>query len=558
MQKSCRQCATKFEITDDDLKFYDKISPIFSGKKYLVPPPTLCPECRSRRRLAFRNERKLYHRKSDFSGKEFISIYSNDKPYKVYDTEEWWSDKWDALEYGRDFDFSKTFFEQLRALWQEVPMIGLNVIGNEDCGYVSYCGYSKHCYLSYNTDLSENVYHSANSIRCKDCCDIFNASECELCYENTDTNKCYNTKFCFYCFQCSDSSFLIDCRSCSDCFGCVGLRNKKFCIFNVQYTEQEYREKLKTFDLGSRQNVEKMKREVQALNLKLPKQNIFSQNSENVSGNYIFNSQNVAESYDVQKCQNVKFCGTLNTVNNSYDWDYTGYNGDFCYELSSCGDRIYQCAFSHNIWSGGANLLYCVLGSQLKDCFGCVGLRGKKYCILNKQYSKEEYEQLVPKIIEQMMKDDSWGEFFPSSFSPFGYNETIAQDYYPLSKAEALKRGFQWKEDDKINYYQGPKNILPDHIKLVSDEIVKQILSCEQCGKNYKIILQELQFYRKMNLPPPNLCPDCRHRRHLSVRNPRQLYARTCAKCTAPIQTTYAPERPEIVYCESCYLKEVY
>jgi hypothetical protein len=58
------------------LEFYDKISPIFGGKKYSIPSPTLCPEEREKRRLMFRNERKLYKRKCDLSGKEIISVYN--------------------------------------------------------------------------------------------------------------------------------------------------------------------------------------------------------------------------------------------------------------------------------------------------------------------------------------------------------------------------------------------------------------------------------------------------------------------------------------------------
>lgn len=558
INKNCQRCTQRFEITSDDLKFYEKISPTFERKKFLIPPPTLCPDCRQQRRLAFRNERKLYHRKSDFSGKEFISIYSPEKPYKVFDTQEWWSDEWDGIDYGQPFDFSKTFFEQFGNLWRKVPMLGLNVVGNEDCGYVSYCGYSKRCYLSYNTDFSEDVYYSANSIRCKTNADLLNNIGCELGYENTDSYNCYNVQFSFFSFQCTDSKFLIDCRNCQNCFGCVGLRNKKFCIFNKQYSEQEYREKIKKFDTRSRQEIERTKKELEKLYVSVPKPAILSNNSENVSGNYIFNSKNITQSYDIQKSENLKFCSMLNTADNCYDWDYTGYNSSFCYELSSCGDRIYNSSFSHNIWTGGTNLLYCVLGSQLQDCFGCIGLKRKKYCVLNKQYPKEEYERLVPKIIEHMIKTKEWGEFFPGNLSPFGYNETLVQDHFPLKKEQALNLKFQWKDEDNGNQYHGPKTNIPDNIDDTTENICKEILNCEMCGKNFKLITQEFYFYKKMQLPIPDKCPECRHRNRLLQRNPYKLWERECMKCKKNIETSYAPERPEIVYCEQCYLKEIY
>ncbi len=98
------------------MSFYDKISPIFNNKKYQIPPPTLCPECRQQRRLAFRNERNLYYRECDFSRKKIISMYSKDEIYKVYAQDIWWSDKFDGLDYGMNFDFDKNFFEQFQEL----------------------------------------------------------------------------------------------------------------------------------------------------------------------------------------------------------------------------------------------------------------------------------------------------------------------------------------------------------------------------------------------------------------------------------------------------------
>ena len=82
MNRSCTQCSAPFEITEEDLKFYDAISPVFVGVKQSIPPPTLCPDCRQQRRLAMRNSSNLYHRKSDLSGKQIISIYSPINPIR--------------------------------------------------------------------------------------------------------------------------------------------------------------------------------------------------------------------------------------------------------------------------------------------------------------------------------------------------------------------------------------------------------------------------------------------------------------------------------------------
>jgi hypothetical protein len=212
-----------------------------------------------------------------------------------------------------------------------------------------------------------------------------------------------------------------------------------------------------------------------------------------------------------------------------------------------------------NTWENNHDLFYCDLCVGNKHCFGCVGLRHKQYCILNKQYTKEEYEDLLPRIIAHMQKTKEWGEFFPASLSPFGYNESVAQEYFTLTEKESKSRGWHWyPEANTEENYLGPIVEIPRKIEEADASICEKILRCEATGKPYKIIPQELKFYRQMNIPIPKKCPDQRHKERMALRNPRKLWKRKCQKCAKPIETTYAPDRPEIVYCESCYLASVY
>jgi hypothetical protein len=95
----------------------------------------LCPSCREQRRLSFRNERKLYKRKCDATGKDIISIYSPDKPYKVYNLDFWLSDKWDPINYSRDFDFNSNVLSQFNKLLLDVPRIPFFQSQNENSEY---------------------------------------------------------------------------------------------------------------------------------------------------------------------------------------------------------------------------------------------------------------------------------------------------------------------------------------------------------------------------------------------------------------------------------------
>jgi len=201
-----------------------------------------------------------------------------------------------------------------------------------------------------------------------------------------------------------------------------------------------------------------------------------------------------------------------------------------------------------------SDMLYCSLCHHSNHCFGCVGLRRKKYCILNKQHSKEEYEELVPKIVEHMRGTGEWGEFFPVSIATYAYNETIAQDYYPLTKDEVKRRGWQWFDDvEKKEQKTGEPAELPDSIDDTPEDICGKILTCEESGRQYKVIPQELEFHKKLHVPLPRTSFFKRYRNQLAMRNKRILHNRKCDKCGAAIRTSYQPGRPEQIYCEPCY-----
>ena len=226
---------------------------------------------------------------------------------------------------------------------------------------------------------------------------------------------------------------------------------------------------------------------------------------------------------------------------------------------------------------GNFNVEYSAFCASVSDCFGCVGLKKKKYCILNKQYSKEEYEELLPKIIKHMNNMPyidtkgniyKYGEFFPIDLCPFAYNETIANEHFPKNKEETISLGFRFKEREKRDYKITILNKdIPNDIKNVSDQILNEIMACENngreetlCTEAFKIAPEELSLYKTVNLPLPTKCPNCRYFDRTFFKNPLKLWHRKCMKegCNNKFETSYAPDRPEIVYCEKCYQQEVY
>ena len=577
MQKTCHNpwCKQPFEITQDDLAFYDKISPTFNGKKELIPPPTLCPSCREQRRVSWRNVRTLYSRTCSATGKKIMSVHHDSVPFPVYEYDYWWSDHWDPLAYGQDFDFNRPFFEQFAALSNRAPHINLQNAGNENAYYTSYAGWNKNCYWIFYSDHNQDCCFLEDSFNCKDCLDCSYSHRCTLCYETFFCTDCYNCRFAQGCHNCTDGWFLKNCIGCRSCFGCVNLRNGEYFFFNQKCSKEEYAEKLRQFDLKATNVLARLQEQFHQYALQFPHKNQEGVLNENATGNYINNCKNVRFGFAVEHCQDCAYINDCQKCVDCYDMDGWGGTGaQLVYEGQTVGEGAMNVAFCSCTWTGASSIYYSDLClNNCHDLFGCFGLKKMQYCILNKQYTKEEYEKLVPRIIEHMRNDGggaamnqsetngSWGEFFPISISPFAYNETVAQEYFPLTKNEVEKRGWKWREEkDEMPKVSRviPAEKLPNSIDDIPDDILNWAMKCETTKRPFKIIKQELDFYRQMKLPVPHFHPDERHKRRMAHRNPRKLWNRPCMKCGKEMETTYQPSRPEIVYCEPCYLAEVY
>jgi len=160
--------------------------------------------------------------------------------------------------------------------------------------------------------------------------------------------------------------------------------------------------------------------------------------------------------------------------------------------------------------------------------------------------------------IDSIGREWPYGEFLPLELSTFAYNETLAHHFFPKTKEEALGLGMNWYEGEGNKYPITKRgDELPDTIAEVDGSILKEVIGCVECGKAFKIVSGELNLMKKINLPLPHVCPSCREKVRFSRTNLPKFYDRSCAKCGKGIKTSYAPDRPEIVYCENCYQAEV-
>jgi hypothetical protein len=565
----CQNCTKDFTIEPDDFSFYEKIK---------VPPPTFCPECRIIRRMIWRNCRSLFKRTCSNCEKSIISMYSPKRTAIVYCIDCWNSDDRDPFKEGRDYDFSKTFFEQLDQLRKDSPLLFVHHTGSViRSEYTNYSGYNKDCYLSYSVIYGENIMYSEVIDYSKNSLDNYAVSKIENCSYNLDCEGNYNNHYAIRSRNCIDCLFVFDCVNCQNCYMSYNLRNKNYVFGNKQYTKEEYQKKIEELNLGSFSNFEKIKEEFDFL-IKNKAIHKYAQiyNSQGVLGDYIGNSKNVHYSFDVLNSENIKYSTrVLALAKDSYDNQGLA-QGELIYESVATSFGSYKDFFTY-ICVGSKECQYSLMCKNCSNCFGCVGLVNSSYCIFNKQYKKEEYFEIVERIkshmdeipyVDQKGRVYKYGEFFPYDLSPFGYNETNAHDFFPIKREIAIEKGYPWKDKEEKNYDTTIDSFdLPDDIKDVDENILKQIISCPNngnedymCSTAYKIVKEELSFYKQKNFPLPRYCPNCRHYQRLKYRNPLKLWPRTCMKenCNNKFQTSYSPDRQEIIYCEQCYQQEVY
>lgn len=541
--RKCKNCEQEFDIVEWDTDFY---------KKFDVPFPTRCPECRTQRRQAQLNQMNLFKRKCDGTGEDIMTIYPPEYPGKVYSQKYWGSDNHDGTECGRDYDFNRPFFEQFDELRRATPQAALftNFVQDENSEFTNCAGKNRNCYMIFDSDEDWDCLYSFGMNKSKSSMDCYRVQDVELCYELIDCKNCYNCYYSHKSDNCSDSIFLNNCIGCKNCIYCSNIKNKEYHIFNEPVPKERYKEIKES--LGSYSNLMDKLEKFKEFRLHYPQRFMRGYQNENVIGDYLVNCKNAIQTFDSMNCWDTKYCTqAFIKARDMMDCEECG-ESEMLYESTNIAYNGYNLRFTVQGMQQCKNLTYCHYCMSSSDLFGCTSLKKKQYCILNKQYTEEEYKELVPKIIEHMKSTGEWGELFPLEIGLFAYNLSVAQERHPLTKEEALAKGYAWRDKDHKEYQKQTFQI-PDDIKDVEKEITDELLACTDCERNYKIMPYELKLLRQLNLPIPRKCFYCRHDLRRNTRNQRTIYDRKCDKCEADIKTTYAPEQPEIVYCEKCY-----
>jgi len=210
------------------------------------------------------------------------------------------------------------------------------------------------------------------------------------------------------------------------------------------------------------------------------------------------------------------------------------------------------------------NVEYSSECNNCQYCFGCVGLKNKNFHIFNKSYSEKDYWKTVDEIKSKMLLDGEYGELFPLSLGLFPYQSSKGQEIYPIEEKEASRLGIPWYQEPESQVsseikVRDPYKDIPGDIRNVDESILKDAIRCEVTGRPFKVITEELKFYKHMNLPIPTKHPWQRIKERIAFKHPFELFPFVCPDCGEKSLSFYneKQQRELKIFCEKCYLKEI-
>ncbi|MFH0769853.1 MAG: hypothetical protein V1926_00575 [Candidatus Peregrinibacteria bacterium] len=549
MPKTCPLTGLPFTVSSGEMALRKKLG--------VEGEPEFHPIARWQILGAFWQHWALHKRKCDKTGKQIISVFSEDCPYPVWHKDEWVKH---AAPPSADIDLTQPIFPQMWELFRRCPISHNMGIGNENCEYTDDWWYSKNCHLCHSGDQCEDLrycYRVANVSSSQYAAYSFMS---ERCCDLTNAHNCFRVIHAFNCWHCADSAFLYDCRNCNYCMFCSNLRNKSYCFTNEQLTKEEYAQRVRAWDLRSRKAYERARREFRTmLRERSWHRALFIDRCEHSTGDYLdecmdcencfFISGGVRDGINVFRCHKAQDC--LDCV--------SPFKGQLCYCTSLAQDDAYMAKFCCNI-TQSRFMEYSVHCFQCQHCFGCCGLVGKKYHIFNKPFPEADYEREKQRIIAAMKSTGEYGKFFPGHFAANPYEESIAGFYWPLTAEQGRKLGLRMREREEERA-AGARDAseVPDCSDQADESITSAPYWDPVAKRPFQILQEDILFAQDLGVPLPYTYYMRRLQENFRlIPFDGTLRDVACGKCQKQTQTGWLKEYDGRILCEECYLKEVY
>jgi len=450
-----------------------------------------------------------------------VTTYSDKVDFPLYPTAEYEKIRMNFIQSGRAYNSASSLFDQIKDLRKEIGVLSPHLAwSTENALYSDAIWDAKNVYLSYQSwGDSSNILYSfyvkinshnvVNSVMVRD--------NSEIIFQSAWIIKSYKVFYSKYIVSSDNVWFSDNLISCSECLFCDNLTNQKFCIYNKQLSQTDY--------LQEKNRILSQKQFFQVWNQKISHSghNVWS---SDVEGSFVVNAQSVTsaiKAYQVKNGHNIIFFGWAEPDTNIVDccvwWSPITTDNYGCFGTGG-GSNVYMSAYSYR----SSNQYYCMFCESCNYCLWCIGLKNQKFCILNKQYTKEERFELANKIFEQMDKDWTLWQFFPGSMNPFYFNDTIAYLIDDTFTKEEVTKEWYLRRDEEIKvdvpvwaevigtedfgtyqWFEPTKDGSGTQWEWKIDpEILKKVIKDDK-GNYYKIVPMELEFLQKHGLPLPEI-----------------------------------------------------
>ncbi len=396
------------------------------------------------------------------------------------------------------YEYTGNFFGDLASLQKITPLPCVRQYGT----------YSNSIYSDTNANV-ENCFLVRCSTWCKNIgysfvvkktSDVWNSVKIQNGEGNIYASYSVDNWSNIFYSRCIENSsniwFSSNLTNCYECILSDNLENKSYVIKNIAYSQEDYLSKKKEI-LDLKSHFPYFCSRVTWTKYK----NINSENIENIiGGTHILNGRNGIIVWSPIGTRNIYDALGTWTL-----WDYyacadSGVNSEYIY----CSVAIVQ----------SSRIFYSQFLENCSFCIGCIWLKNKSYCILNKQYSKEEWEVKVCEIFASMEADGTLGSFFPASMCPFYFNDTLAyliDDTFTKEEVEA--EWYLWRDEpikvdipewleivnsSELDRFQGFR----EEKWHIDPSILKKGIVDERWNY-YRIVKMEYDFLMKHGLPLP-------------------------------------------------------
>jgi len=550
-ERTCVITGEKWNMDEQEINWY---------RKFNVPPSKLSPMSRIKLMMGYFVVFDMWYNRHVETGAPLVSTTHPATGIRVLPDEEWFAK--DFISQAQDLSLERPFLDQLYELTRSVPQaasfnyvkpensVAFISLGDQDSYFVLAC-------------RSKRSFFCGSSQEIEDCAEIECSREVRESYHIVHSKRIFKSRFLLECYDCLNCDFLFDCRNCEKCFGATNKRNKKYIWMNEQLSEAEWEKRFSAIDLSSQSQLQTWKARFSEL---MQAESIwpenFNLNTENCTGEYILDSTNIKNGFYVTSgCRDLEYA--------VFPFDAPSHDGYLTIAPGGSSDTYYSigtksCSktkFDMSIQSRCQEMEYCGSCSDCEYCFGCVGLRHKKFCILNKQYSEEEYWQTLDALKCAMLERGEYGEMPSAKFSTQHWSGCGLRVLFGATKEECLQFGMQDFEA-RAEGAEGPEidpsklqsiDELPDRIENI-DEIVGKPFYDYVFKRRFAYVKPELELYKKLGVFPPTFHYTHRMQNLFNQMNMPIYEPYTCAKCQKEVTVGKNPNYPDRrIYCKSCY-----